>query len=61
MHIERFSDKNKTTFTRDSLSQILMFNEFPKELVRGMKEWELFSGQWLCSVSKNASAFHYAF
>ncbi|MED6126864.1 hypothetical protein PIB30_082600 [Stylosanthes scabra] len=35
MHVERFSDRNKTTFTRDCLSQILVFKEFPKELVRG--------------------------
>ncbi|XP_058724470.1 uncharacterized protein LOC131595945 [Vicia villosa] len=35
MHIERFSDKKKTTFTRDSLSQVLYFDGFVKELVPG--------------------------
>ncbi|KAK7302834.1 hypothetical protein RJT34_13731 [Clitoria ternatea] len=35
MHIARFSDKNNINFTRDSLSQVLMFNEFPEELVKG--------------------------
>ncbi|RDX93827.1 hypothetical protein CR513_23866, partial [Mucuna pruriens] len=35
MHIARFSDKEKTDFTRDSLSQVLMFNGFPQELVQG--------------------------
>ncbi|XP_027189572.1 uncharacterized protein [Cicer arietinum] len=35
MHIERFSDRKKSMFSRDSLSQILNFNAFPKELVQG--------------------------
>ncbi|CAL0300427.1 unnamed protein product [Lupinus luteus] len=35
MHIARYSDKKKTKFTRDSLSQILVFNGFAKELVQG--------------------------
>jgi len=36
MHIDKFSDKKKNDFTRDSLSQVLMFNDFPQELVQGM-------------------------
>lgn len=36
MHVERFSDKKTNDFTRDSLSQVLMFNGFPHELVLGM-------------------------
>ncbi|TKY71743.1 phosphopantothenoylcysteine decarboxylase subunit SIS2 [Spatholobus suberectus] len=35
MHIARFSDKKKNDFTRDSLSQVLMFKGFPQELVQG--------------------------
>ncbi|XP_020233251.1 glutamic acid-rich protein isoform X1 [Cajanus cajan] len=35
MHIARFSDKKGNDFTRDSLSQVLMFKEFPQELVQG--------------------------
>ncbi|XP_014517767.1 DNA-directed RNA polymerase III subunit RPC7 [Vigna radiata var. radiata] len=35
MHVERFSDKKTNDFTRDSLSQVLMFNGFPHELVLG--------------------------
>ncbi|KAL2341850.1 hypothetical protein Fmac_009790 [Flemingia macrophylla] len=35
MHITRFSDKKSNDFTRDSLSQVLMFNQFPQELVQG--------------------------
>ncbi|WVY93402.1 hypothetical protein V8G54_032490, partial [Vigna mungo] len=35
MHVERFSDKKTNDFTRDSLSQVLMFNGFPDELVQG--------------------------
>ena len=37
MHIERFSDRKETMFTRDSLSQVLMLDNFPKELVQGVK------------------------
>ncbi|KAK7327838.1 hypothetical protein VNO77_21931 [Canavalia gladiata] len=33
--IARFSDKKQTNFTRDSLSQVLMFNDFPRELAQG--------------------------
>ncbi|KAL5073310.1 hypothetical protein RYX36_012294, partial [Vicia faba] len=33
MHVERFSDKKKIAFTRDSLSQVLYYDEFVKELV----------------------------
>ncbi|KHN18946.1 hypothetical protein glysoja_036125 [Glycine soja] len=35
MHIAKFSDRKKNDFTRDSLSQVLMFNDFPQELVQG--------------------------
>ncbi|CAI8614377.1 unnamed protein product [Vicia faba] len=35
MHVERFSDKKKIAFTRDSLSQVLYYDEFVKELVPG--------------------------
>ncbi|KAK7412383.1 hypothetical protein VNO78_03839 [Psophocarpus tetragonolobus] len=35
MHIARFSDKKTNDFTRDSLSQVLMFKDFPHELVQG--------------------------
>ncbi|RHN65985.1 putative DNA-directed RNA polymerase III, subunit Rpc31 [Medicago truncatula] len=35
MHVERFSDKKKTIFTRDSLLQVLVFDECVKELVPG--------------------------
>ncbi|XP_061336524.1 uncharacterized protein LOC133283648 isoform X2 [Gastrolobium bilobum] len=35
MHVPRFSDKKRTVFTRDSLSQVLMLNDFPKELIQG--------------------------
>ncbi|XP_057426495.1 rRNA-processing protein EFG1-like, partial [Lotus japonicus] len=35
MHIERYSDRKRTMFTRDSLSQVLMFDNFPKELTQG--------------------------
>lgn len=44
MHIERFSDKQKNIFTRDSLSQVLMFNNFPKELVQGVNNGMDFQG-----------------
>jgi len=36
MHIAKFSDRKKNDFTRDSLSQVLMFNDFPQELVQGI-------------------------
>ncbi|KAJ7951696.1 DNA-directed RNA polymerase III subunit [Quillaja saponaria] len=36
--IERYSDREKTTFTRDSLSQILVLNNFPRELIGDMKQ-----------------------
>ncbi|KAI4332404.1 hypothetical protein L6164_017314 [Bauhinia variegata] len=37
--VPRFSDKlkQKTTFTRDSLSQVLTLSNFPKELIQGTK------------------------
>lgn len=35
MHVQRFSDKKKTIFTRDSLPQVLVYDEFIKELVPG--------------------------
>lgn len=35
MHVQRFSDKKKTSFTRDSLPQVLVYDEFIKELVPG--------------------------
>ncbi|KAK4261939.1 hypothetical protein QN277_004870 [Acacia crassicarpa] len=35
LDVERFSDKQKAVFTRDSLSQVLEFKDFPKELVQG--------------------------
>ncbi|KAF7843409.1 DNA-directed RNA polymerase III subunit RPC7 [Senna tora] len=35
LDVEKFSDKRKTVFTRDSLSQVLVFNDFPKELIQG--------------------------
>ncbi|XP_027339219.1 DNA-directed RNA polymerase III subunit RPC7-like [Abrus precatorius] len=38
MHIARFSDKKRTGFTRDSLSQVLMFDDFPQELVQGLSK-----------------------
>lgn len=36
LDVERFSDKQKTVFTRDSLSQVLEFKYFPKELIQGV-------------------------
>lgn len=44
MHIERFSDRKKSMFSRDSLSQILNFNAFPKELVQGVNNGMRFWG-----------------
>ncbi|KAL5054852.1 hypothetical protein RYX36_035534 [Vicia faba] len=38
MHVERFSDKKKIAFTRDSLSQVLYYDEFVKELVPGHRK-----------------------
>ncbi|XP_054793443.1 uncharacterized protein LOC129299022 [Prosopis cineraria] len=35
LDVERFSDRQKTVFTRDSLSQVLEFKDFPKELTQG--------------------------
>ncbi|KAG5113839.1 hypothetical protein JHK82_037108 [Glycine max] len=35
MHIAKFSDRKKNDFTRDSLEQVLMFKDFPQELVQG--------------------------
>ncbi|XP_054777164.1 uncharacterized protein LOC129285469 [Prosopis cineraria] len=34
LDVERFSDWQKTLFTRDSLSQVLEFKDFPKELTQ---------------------------
>jgi hypothetical protein len=44
MHVERFSDKKKTIFTRDSLPQVLVFDECVKELVPGMNNGIGFTG-----------------
>jgi hypothetical protein len=44
MHVERFSDKKKTIFTRDSLPQVLVFDECVKELVPGMNNGLNFEG-----------------
>lgn len=46
MHVQRFSDKKKTTFTRDSLSQVLVYDEFIKELVPGKKMLGLKKRTW---------------
>ncbi|XP_028796862.1 uncharacterized protein LOC114752295 [Neltuma alba] len=35
LDVERFSDRQKAVFTRDSLSQVLEFKDFPKELIQG--------------------------
>ncbi|CAJ2674383.1 unnamed protein product [Trifolium pratense] len=40
MHVETYSDKKKKkNFTRDSLSQVLHFEGFAKELIPGKKMW----------------------
>lgn len=59
MHIERYSDRKRTMFTRDSLSQVLMLDNLPEELtqVTRCEIWNRLSRQWLSFLSKCASAF----
>ncbi|GAU40736.1 hypothetical protein TSUD_14210 [Trifolium subterraneum] len=43
MHVETYTDKNKKkNFTRDSLSQVLYFDGFAKELIPDMKQKTFF-------------------
>ena len=57
MHIDRFSDKKKNDFTRDSLSQVLTFNDFPPELVQGMNNGMDCEGSGYILHSKNPTVF----
>jgi len=52
MHVQRFSDKKKTSFTRDSLTQVLVYDEFIKELVPGMSNGMGFVGNGYISCGK---------